>query len=145
MECNRRSVCTCAGGSKRRIIIGESFHLSLCVRDGCSLTTEAPPTHHSRHSATPTSHHSPTVSYKQSTSVCYPRPCRHPRHPNPPGHSTIRPAAATLSLPAATLAIATHLATLRRDRVNSKRRTEAAHRHRNARPHICRRSGRLPV
>jgi hypothetical protein len=124
----------------------ESFHVPS-VRDGCSLTTE-PLKHHQLYTpntATPTSHHPPTASYKHPTSACYHRPCRHPRHRNPPAHSPIRPAAATLSLPAATLAIATHLATVRRDRVNCKRRTEAAHRHRNARPHICRRSGGLLV
>ena len=150
MESTRRSVCTCAGGSRRA---SSSARRELPVaswRLCCSLTTvlyctEPPPPHHPTHFATPTSHHPPTASYKNTSSACYNPLCRYPRRLNPPGHSPIRPAAATLSLPAATLSIATHLESVKRDCVNRKRRTEAAHRHRNARPHICRRSGGLPV
>jgi hypothetical protein len=144
IESIRRIVCTVLEAAGACIIIADDMRAS----SSCLCLTEHhhPDTKHTP--PTPTSHHPlppSTTSYTHIAFACYHRPCRHPRHPNSPHHSPIRPAAASLSLPAATLAIATHLATARRDRLNCKRRTEAAHRHRNARPHIRRRFGRLPV
>jgi hypothetical protein len=143
IESIRRIVCTVLEAAGACIIIADDMRAS----SSCLCLTTPPPRHqtHSANTHVPSPLPPSTTSYTHIAFACYHRPCRHPRHPNSPHHSPIRPAAASLSLPAATLAIATHLATARRDRLNCKRRTEAAHRHRNARPHIRRWSGRLPV
>ena len=119
------------------------------VLDGCSLTEAIT----SAGSLPP-----PTTSPPTTTSHHPPLPATHPQPPS----ATLAFAGilntSTLLLPSTFGTPPQHFpyplhyspsppisATLRRDRVNYKRRTEAAHRHRNARPHICRRSRRLPV
>jgi hypothetical protein len=149
IESIRRIVCTVLEAAGACIIIADDMRAS----SSCLCLTEHhhPDTKHTP--PTPTSHHPlppSTTLYHQLHTHCLRllssslQASSTPQLSSSLSHSARR----RITFPTrrnTTLAIATHLATARRDRLNCKRRTEAAHRHRNARPHIRRRSGRLPV